>query len=377
MSLSVIIDDAIVQTRAVLYDQDGPLRIALSGLVEGPVAGAVLPARLTRRVAGHGDCLVTLEGGHEAHLSARRGGADKALSEGASFMAQVVRAGDRDKCAEVRRVGDDMDQQDEWDEIDYFLSTLPERFDGDIRIAAPKLWAQHVPQWQARHPRVKDAFRQDFQAAGQLFDACAADDVLNAIMAGEWPLTGGGNVRFGSVSGISVFDVNSAAPAGPKGALSTNIAAARLLPRLVSLGGFGGLMVIDFIDLKRHSDQRLVLEAFDGACHALNLPIKRTGWSKFGMVEVQCASDGSNLYGRLAGAGAAAYHAANIAMHALSEAQGRPPGPIHLRVSMKVLKWLQAHKAQQRLSARLAMPVTLVGDATYALDAWTVETAAV
>lgn len=373
MTMRVIIDDAIVQVHAAQIGPDGPQRIALSGLSNGPVAGAVLEAKVTKRASGHDDCLVTLSDGSQAHLSARRGGADTDLTFGAAFKAQVVRAGDIDKRPEVRRVAAKTALTPDWDEIDHFLSTLPTRFDGTIGVATPQLWTQRVPKWQTRFAHLKNAFVQDFQAPGALFAGSGADDALLNLMHESWPIDGGGDIRFGSVSGITVFDINSGTATSQKSALASNLSAARALPQLVGLGAFGGLMVADFIDLKNHADQRRVLEAFDAASAARGLRIRRTGWSKFGLIEMQMAKAGPNLSVQLNNDGAAGYHGARIALAAFRQACAKPPRAMVLRVAARVWRWLNARGAALTLSERLSMPITLSAEETWKPDTWSLD----
>ncbi|MEM6681606.1 MAG: ribonuclease E/G [Pseudomonadota bacterium] len=379
MALRVIIDDAIVQTRAVLLDTAGPLRIALSGLSDGPATGAVVPAKVSKRIRGSDDCLVTLDDGHAAHLSGRRGGSDQTLTEGMTFIAQVVRAGDVDKRPEVRRVDDSIPQTPDWDEIDQFFATLPTGFHGDIRITSPQLWARRVPQWRARFGDTVRCFKQDFQDPYTAFEQSGAEQVLHALLARRWPLQGrhgfSGDIRFGSVNGVTVFDVNSGAPTGQKGALTTNKTAAQALARLISVGGFGGLMVVDFIDLHRHSDQKTVLEAFDAAQKGLGLSIKRTGWSKFGMVELQAPKGSQDLSAQLCADNAAGYYAGHVALRACARAAQRAPGPVRLHVAEPVYRWFQRYDAATLLSERLAMPFTLSAVEDWPASSWSLEDA--
>ncbi|MEM7569273.1 MAG: ribonuclease E/G [Pseudomonadota bacterium] len=375
MTPYVILDDAIVQVRAALIGKDGPERIALSGLSDGPAAGAIVSAQVTKRLGGHEDCIVTLSDGSEAHLSGRRGGRDPDLTQGASFIAEVVRAGDIDKRPEVRRVAADTALTPYWDEIDQFLSTLPPGFDGDIRVATPQLWSRRVSTWQAQFAHLKDAFKQDFQEPGAKFADSGADDALLALMSERWPLPGGGDIRFGSVSGITVFDINTGPATGQKGALAANLSAARALPQLISIGAFGGLMVADFIDLKAHGDQGRVLEAFDAASAALGLKIKRTGWSKFGMVELQAHRQGNDLSAQLLSREGAGYHAPRIALLTLQKALALLPRPMVLRVAEPVQRWLAAHEGVTLLSERLSLSITVVAEDDMSYGAWALEPA--
>lgn len=363
MSVRVLIDDGVIQVRAAVLDGGRPIRLAFTGINSGPAIGSCHNAQVSKRLPG-GDCLVVLESGIEAHLSARRGGKDADLTQGMQLSVEVVRACDGDKLAEVKRAALSASTGD-WDEIDQLLLRLGPDFGGTIEIGSRALWQSHVHAWASRHPALENAFKQAFGPPGHLFDAAGVNDVLERVLQQRWALPGGGDVRFQTAHAITVFDVNGPDP------LSANLAAAKVLPYFCGLAQVGGLMVTDFIDLKRHSDQRKVLEAFDAACAANDLVIQRTNWSKFGMVELRSRRAGPSLPDVwTALPGAPAYHGPHVLQAAAAEAATLPPRPLGLYVSALVYPWLEAQNAAQRLSAHAHVPVTLQADASLPPEAW-------
>lgn len=347
MTLRVLIDDVIVQTRAVLLENGQPVHYAITGLTNGPAVGARLLGQLTEKIGDQGDWLVALENSGTGYLSARRAGE---LTAGSRAVMEVVRAAEPGKNPQVKPAKPGVEPQPDWDEIDTFLSALPEDFNGEIAIGTRALWAKRVAGWQSCFPALSTLFTQQFGAPGALID----DAPLEALQSQSWPLKSGGRIDFGSVHGITVFDVNAASARNTR---NINLEAAAALPALLRLAQIGGLIVIDFIDMQRRADQQAILAAFDAGFPGK--PPRRTGWSKFGLVEVQTQRSGEGLPALLNTDGGAALRGPHLLCDTFAQASEGQPAPVALSVENPLYRWLTRHQAAQALSERLGLPVRI------------------
>lgn len=354
MTSRVIIDDFFVQQRAALLVDGQTQRFAISGVTQGPVAGARFMAKLSK--ASGEDWIARTDQGIEVHISARRAKALKGISEGRTVPIEIRRAADRGKAPEAKVLHAETPMRSDWDEIDAFLSTLPESFDGPIDIATRALWNARVLIWQSLFPHLAPRFEQCFGAPGDLFDAAGCEDALTHVTQYHWPVGDGSSLDFASVHGITVVDVNAS---GPANRLNANLAAANALPHLIMLAQLGGLMVIDFIDLERRTDKQAVLDALDKAFAKHAMESRRTGWSRFGLVELQMQRAGPSLADALRPQKQAALKGPSLLCSAYKAAMAGHPKPLSIQAEPEVAQWLIQQGAETILQERLHMPVTI------------------
>ena len=88
MAAEWLYEDGIGEARAALVADGQILEAAIEPDDEGPRAGAILPAKLTRIVQPGRRAIATLESGDEALVEPPPAG----ISEGARFLAEIVRA---------------------------------------------------------------------------------------------------------------------------------------------------------------------------------------------------------------------------------------------------------------------------------------------
>ena len=103
-------------------------------------------------------------------------------------------------------------------------------------------------------------------------------------------LPGGGNIVIDRCEAMTVIDVNtaSAVPAENKEEtlLRTNLEACELIARQVRLRNLSGIVLIDFIDMDRETDQGLVLERITDCFRADRIKTVIHGWTHLGLLEM-------------------------------------------------------------------------------------------
>ncbi|MEO0411731.1 MAG: ribonuclease E/G [Pseudomonadota bacterium] len=354
MASRVIIDDFLIQQRAALLVDGKPQRFAISGMTRGPVAGARFMAKLGK-LSGQ-DWMAQTDQGFEVHISARRAKQLRGLSEGRKIPIEITRAAGGDKAPEAKVVNPDTPLRPNWDEIDAFLAALPEHFDGPIHIGTPALWNARAATWKSAFAHLAPHFEQHFGAPGEMFETADCEDVLAHLSQHRWPIGNKQRLDFASVHGITVIDVNAGAQ---NNRLSTNIAAAQALPHLITLAQLGGLMVVDFIDLERRADKQAVLAALDDALASSAIEARRTGWSQFGLVELQMKRAGPSLPEALHRDNHAALKGPQLVCSAYKTAIAGQPKPLSIAAEPAVAKWLIQQGSEAVLSDRLHMPITI------------------
>jgi len=130
-----------------------------------------------------------------------------------------------------------------------------------------------------------------------LFDAYGVEDKIAEAKSGIVPLPSGGSLAIEGTKGAMVIDVNG----GPAKPLDANLDAAKAIPAALRFQNIGGLIVVDFIDMKRAADRAKVLKALDAGLKRDPLPVERTDFNRFGQVGLKRARKGISLRARLKG----------------------------------------------------------------------------
>ncbi len=104
------------------------------------------------------------------------------------------------------------------------------------------------------------------------------------------PLPSGGSVVIETTEALVAIDVNSGSDTGGTDfeelALTTNLEAAGEICRQVRVRGLGGLIVIDFIDMRRASDREQLLDHLREAAREDPERVLVGGMSRFGLVDL-------------------------------------------------------------------------------------------
>ncbi len=129
------------------------------------------------------------------------------------------------------------------------------------------------------------------------------DESVEAALGAEVPISGGGSLLFEPGQTLTAVDVNAGDAVGRGGGgkdperarFALNRAAAAEIARQLRLRNIGGLIVIDFIGLRRPTDRRDVVEDLRRACCADSQPCQILEMSRFGLVEMMRQSAGATL----------------------------------------------------------------------------------
>ena len=137
-----------------------------------------------------------------------------------------------------------------------------------------------VERWRDREP---------------LFDAFGVDDAIDRALAERIPLPGGGWIAIDETRALTAIDVD----AGSGTALTANLEAADEIARQLRFQDIGGLIVIDFIDMKGKAARQRLIKRLDGALADDPRGVRRSGPSPFGLVELNRPRVGPSLRQRL------------------------------------------------------------------------------
>lgn len=118
------------------------------------------------------------------------------------------------------------------------------------------------------------------------FAAHEVEDMVDAVLAPEQALPGGGNIVIEPTRALIAVDVNTGADHSPASGLKANLAAAAALPRLLRLRGLGGQIVIDAAPQSK-GDRARVDAALAKSFRADPVATTLAGWTPLGHIELQ------------------------------------------------------------------------------------------
>lgn len=129
--------------------------------------------------------------------------------------------------------------------------------------------ATEIRSWCLQHPEAVVPVAEDCADPGSLFRRRNIEAEINAALAALVPLPSGGNLIIERTEAMTTVDVNSGAYTGhsdlEQTLLQTNLEAAAALPRQLRLRALGGIIAVDFIDLRESGHRRAVRQALEQA----------------------------------------------------------------------------------------------------------------
>lgn len=129
--------------------------------------------------------------------------------------------------------------------------------------------ATHIRAWCAGNLEVAVPVVEDCGDPGSLFRRRGVEAAITAALVAAVPLPSGGNLVIERTEAMTTVDVNTGAYIGhtdlEQTLLQTNLEAAAALPRQLRLRALGGIVAIDFIDLREPGHRRAVLLALEQA----------------------------------------------------------------------------------------------------------------
>jgi ribonuclease E/ribonuclease G len=162
--------------------------------------------------------------------------------------------------------------------------------EGKDRAAALAGWcAEFAPDLAGRV--------EAYTASPGLFEMHDLDSEIDTLVGPRVPLSAGGSLVIERTEALTVVDVN----AGERGnALDVNLEAAREIARQLRLRNVGGIVVVDFVNMKGRGEAERLLNALSAAVADDPAQTQVYGLSKLGLVEMTRARRGTALTDLLA-----------------------------------------------------------------------------
>ncbi len=117
------------------------------------------------------------------------------------------------------------------------------------------------------------------------FAAHGVAEMVDALLAPQVPLPGGGHMMVEPTRALVAVDVNTGPDTSPAASLKVNIAAARDLPRQLRLRGLGGQVVVDFAPMPK-KDRAVLEQVLRAAFKGESAETSLAGWTPLGLYEL-------------------------------------------------------------------------------------------
>lgn len=130
------------------------------------------------------------------------------------------------------------------------------------------------------------------RASQRLFDLRDLDSAIAELLDVRVPLPQGGSLVIERTEALTVVDVNAGERGNP---VDVNIDAAAEIARQLRLRNVGGIVVVDFVNMRGRGDAERVLAALSHAVESDPVQTQVYGMSKLGLVELTRARRGTPL----------------------------------------------------------------------------------
>lgn len=192
----------------------------------------------------------------------------------------------------VRRLKSNSAPVDIYEESDMIIRTIRDMFTSDVD-------AIFVDE-SAAYERAKDFVQlvmprhvhrlQQYEGKEPLFHKYKLEDEIGRIYKREVPLKAGGSIVIDQTEALVAIDVNSGNfrldDSAEEAAYQLNLAAAKEIARQLRLRDMGGVIVNDFIDMRREKHRRGVERALRDAMKRDRARTKILRTSPFGLIEM-------------------------------------------------------------------------------------------
>ncbi|MEQ1439455.1 ribonuclease G [Fontimonas sp. SYSU GA230001] len=129
-----------------------------------------------------------------------------------------------------------------------------------------------------------------YEGAAPIFDLYGVEDDINRALSRRVELKSGGHLVIDQTEAMTTIDVNTGAYIGHRNldetVLKTNLEAAQAIARQLRLRNLGGIIIIDFIDMKSEDHRAQVLRALERALAADHARTQIHPFSPLGLVEM-------------------------------------------------------------------------------------------
>jgi len=138
-------------------------------------------------------------------------------------------------------------------------------------------------------PELKDRIKL-YEAKTPIFKAFNIEKQIETIRETKVSLPNGGSIVIQEAESLCAIDVNTGRFTGSKSqeetVTQTNIEAATLVANQIRLRNIGGIIVVDFIDMRKASNRAKVMEAFADACRGDRAKIRILPITRLGLIEL-------------------------------------------------------------------------------------------
>lgn len=150
-----------------------------------------------------------------------------------------------------------------------------------------------LADWCAdRAPDLHAVLARHDRREGRLFERHDLDGAIERLLDRKVPLSAGGSLIIDPTEALTVIDVNAGERGNP---LAANLEAAGEIARQLRLRNVGGIVVIDFVNMRNRGDSERVLTALTHAVENDPAQTQVYGMSKLGLVEMTRARRGTSL----------------------------------------------------------------------------------
>lgn len=147
---------------------------------------------------------------------------------------------------------------------------------------------ERVVQWLAAlHPEARPVVRVH-DGDDELFAHCGLESELAAVIATRVGIPGGGDIVIERTEAATVIDINAGKRIGDErladSVLRLNLAAAQLIARHLRLRNIGGLVIIDFVDMIRADDRRMLEAVMESEMADDPARVRLSRVNRFGLI---------------------------------------------------------------------------------------------
>lgn len=158
-----------------------------------------------------------------------------------------------------------------------------------------------ISKWGKDKSEVKFIYHDS--KAVSLFEAYGVEDELNSLLLRKVPLKCGGEIVIDRAEALTVIDVNTSSFVGgesfEKTALTANLEAAREIARQLRLRGIGGIIIVDFIDMKSEKSKETLIKELASELKKDKREVEICSFSPLGLLELTREREGPDLVERL------------------------------------------------------------------------------
>jgi len=266
------------------------------------------------------------------------------------------------------------------------LRDMVDRKVEEIHVDTPEALERARETVRALQPELLDRLR--LHAGGDpLFHAFGIEAQIDRLRVRRVPLPGGGSVVFDRTEAMVAVDVNSGRMRDENGleetALRTNLEAAEEIARQLRLRDLGGVVVVDFIDMRDARNQKEVERAFRARLRQDRARVRPGRLGAFGIFALTRQRTGAGGLGarrpcpRCGGAGEVA-SADEVALRVFRELRARAAAPgraaLLARVGGEVATALAARASVvDALAEESGRGISIEPDPSLPSGGWTVQ----